>query len=131
MAEFDEMLESLMQGDNLEKLKEMAGPLLANLASNGGASASAEAAAEAVEDAVKNEESPDDFGIDFASLMPVINTFMKMNHVGDDHKVRLLKALRPFLSDKRSERLDEVVKIFKLTKLIDTVKESNLLGNIL
>ena len=36
----------------------------------------------------------------------------------EDDRVRLLKALRPFISEKRRENLDSVTKILRLTQVI-------------
>ncbi len=47
----------------------------------------------------------------------------------EDDTTRLLKSLRPFLSDKRKQKLDEASKILKMMKLFSLIKDINLLDS--
>ncbi len=57
-------------------------------------------------------------------LLPLVGAFS-----ADDADSRLLQALRPYLHGKREERLDEAIRILRLTRLIPLLQEQGLLGN--
>ena len=52
-------------------------------------------------------------GMDAGKIMAALGKFGS-----EDDRVRLLKALRPFISEKRRENLDSVTKILRLTQVI-------------
>ena len=52
-------------------------------------------------------------GVDAGKIMEALGKFGS-----EDDRVRLLKALRPFISEKRRESLDSVTKILRLTQVI-------------
>ncbi len=54
-------------------------------------------------------------------FMPLISDMQK-----DDDTTRLLKALRPFLSNERRKKLDEAAKLLRLTKLLPLIRQLNL-----
>lgn len=54
-------------------------------------------------------------------LMPLLSDMQK-----DDDTTRLLKALRPFLSVERRNKLDEAAKLLRLTKLLPLIRQLNL-----
>ena len=47
----------------------------------------------------------------------------------EDDTSRLLCSLRPFLSDKRKEKLDEASKLIKIMKMLSMLKDTNLLDS--
>lgn len=49
----------------------------------------------------------------------------------EDDTARLLSSLRPFLSDKRKEKLDEAAKLLKMMKILSKLKDTNLLDSFL
>lgn len=59
-----------------------------------------------------------------------INMMMKLmsafNRTKDDDRTRLLMALRPHLSDKRKERVDQAVKLLKLASVLPLISESGI-----
>lgn len=59
-----------------------------------------------------------------------INMMMKLmsafNSTKDDDRTRLLMALRPHLSDKRKERVDQAVKLLKLASVLPLISESGI-----
>ena len=65
----------------------------------------------------KKEEEPSGQGApgggDAGKIMEALGKFGS-----EDDRVRLLKALRPFISEKRRESLDSVTKILRLTQVI-------------
>ncbi|MBC8571335.1 hypothetical protein [Zongyangia hominis] len=50
---------------------------------------------------------------------------------GDDKNAALLRALKPHLSEKRSARVDNAIKIMKMIDLLPLLRESGLLGGLL
>ena len=50
---------------------------------------------------------------DIASLSNIANSLK----YDDDNRIRLLNALRPYMSEKRSSNMDTAIKILKLTKI--------------
>ena len=61
--------------------------------------------------------------IDIGRLMPLIT---KMNSRTTDSRTGLLLALRPHLSEKRRERLDQTVKILKVIDMLPLLQDSGL-----
>lgn len=58
-----------------------------------------------------------------SKLAPMMSTFGK-----EDEDTRLLQALRPYLHGEREQRLDDTVKLLRLTKLLPLLQENGLLG---
>lgn len=54
-------------------------------------------------------------------LMPLMNSFKE-----DDETTRLLKALRPFLSESRRKKLDEAIRLMRIMKLIPLLKGTDM-----
>ena len=48
----------------------------------------------------------------------------------EDDSVRLLRALKPLLSDGRKERVEQAVKMLRLMNLLPILAESGLLSNL-
>ncbi len=67
--------------------------------------------------------SPDVMSM-LTKLAPMMNS---MN--GEDDTTRLLKALRPFLSDERKKKLDEASKLLKMMKLLPLIKDFGILDS--
>lgn len=62
------------------------------------------------------------------SLIPKIAPLL--SDIGkEDDTTRLLYALRPFLSDKRKEKLDEASKLIRMMRLFSHIKDTNLLDS--
>lgn len=56
-------------------------------------------------------------------LMPLMNSFRE-----DDETTRLLKALRPFLSEPRQKKLDEAIRLMRIMKLLPLLKNTDILS---
>lgn len=67
--------------------------------------------------------SPDMMSM-LTKLAPMMNS---MN--SEDDTTRLLKALRPFLSDERKKKLDEASKLLKMMKLLPLIKDFGVLDS--
>ena len=59
-----------------------------------------------------------------------INMMMKLmsafNSTKEDDRTRLLMALRPHLTDKRKQRVDQAVKLLKLASVLPLINESGI-----
>lgn len=56
-----------------------------------------------------------------AKFAPIISNFKK-----EDNSTRLLRALRPFLSDERQTRLDESIKLMQFMRILPLIKKSGI-----
>ncbi|MBQ4345891.1 MAG: hypothetical protein IJC75_02015 [Oscillospiraceae bacterium] len=79
-----------------------------------------------------NEETdsctePDD-GFDFSKLLLVGEIMEQMQQQDDD--TRLLLALKPYLSEERSKRVDRAVKLLRLYTIVMSLKEKGLLADL-
>ena len=64
-----------------------------------------------------------------AALAGIVSALSKTNTAGPE--TTLLLALKPFLKDQRSYRVDEAMKIMKLLALLPMIRESGILEGIL
>lgn len=53
-------------------------------------------------------------------IMPLLSDIKQ-----DDDTTRLLRALRPFLSEERRSKLDEATKILQIMKILPVIKQLN------
>ena len=58
-----------------------------------------------------------------SKLAPLMGAFGK-----EDDDTRLLQALRPYLHGEREQRLDDTVKMLRLTKLLPLLQEQGIFG---
>lgn len=66
---------------------------------------------------------------DTLSLVTKIAPFVK-NMNKDDDTIRLLRALRPFLSDERNKKIDSAEKILKILKFLPMLKDTGILESL-
>lgn len=64
--------------------------------------------------------------IDMGTLMKIQGALSRLSK--SDKNVDLLMALKPHLSEERSKKVDDAVKIMQLIKLLPLIKESGLFG---
>lgn len=74
-----------------------------------------------------------DISIDPSQMGSIIKivTALKKNSSAEDDNTRLLTALKPHLSKERGKKIDKVVSLMRIAKLLPVLKESgimNLLG---
>ena len=104
MDELSEKLSSLLSDPSgMEKIKAMAQSLMSG------------------EEQTAPEPAPD---IDPVALTRILG--MLKSSGGDDHRIRLLKALKPNLSPERQPRVDKAIKILKLLELAPLLKEAGI-----
>ena len=61
----------------------------------------------------------DDTAAQLMGLMPLLSSFKQE----DDDTVRLLEAMRPFLSEERRQKLDRAKRLIKIMKLMPLIKD--------
>lgn len=66
---------------------------------------------------------------DTLSLVTKIAPFVK-NINKEDDTIRLLKALRPFLSDERTKKIDSAEKILRILKCLPMLKDAGILESL-
>ncbi len=75
----------------------------------------------------ENCTEPDD-SFDFSKLLLVGEIMGQMQQ--QDNDTRLLLALKPYLSDERSKRVDRAVKLLRLYAVFTSLKETGLLADL-
>ncbi len=104
MDDISNMISGLLESpEGLDKIKSLAGLLLAgdeNKTKKG--------------ENTTSSETPS--GLDTSMLLKVKNLMSKIN-TKDDKRVNLLMALRPYLSHKRIENMDNAIKLLKFSQI--------------
>ncbi len=65
--------------------------------------------------------------IDMGTVFKLFNAY---RNTADGESERLLRALKPMLTDKRQGRVDEAIQMMKLIALLPLVMESGILGSL-
>ncbi len=79
------------------------------------------------QNAQQNQNNTDSMGIDMQKLMQIGNVLSHAN--ANDKNVQLLMALRPLLKEENQQKVDRLIKIFKLFAVYPEIKKSGLLGD--
>ena len=66
-----------------------------------------------------------DSGFDIATLMKLKSVMDKMNSKQDNHSSNLLTSLKPYLSSKKKDKIDQYVKFLNMSKMMSAL---NLFG---
>lgn len=68
----------------------------------------------------KNESSgPDISSIDIETIMKMKTIMDKMKGSGNDPRANLLLSLKPYLKESRKEKIDQYIKLFGMSKVIE------------
>lgn len=114
MDDFSEKLSQLLSDpESLEKIKNLAGSFMPD-------SGKAQEKSEPQKPHNNSENSASGNGFGIPSLDPQIlfkisNIISKAN-TDNDEKLKLLNSIKPYLSDKRAEKIDSAVQILKMSK---------------
>lgn len=125
MDQINELLSSF-SAEDMDSLKSLANSLLGSSAGNSNDSGNSC-------DSGSNNEYKDGISNNaFDSIDPLmiakIGSIMSMlNSKKDDDRIRLIKALKPMLSEKRKARADEAMKMMSLFELLPELKNLNIL----
>lgn len=64
----------------------------------------------------RDEGSP---SIDFETIMKMKQVMDKMKGSGDDPRANLLRSLKPYLKESRKEKIDQYIKLFGMSKVME------------
>jgi len=76
-------------------------------------------------DEVEQKEEQNDSPFDLGMMLKLGSVFSELN--ADDERARLLRDLKPFLSEDKREKIEQTIKILKLLKIAEKAKNENLL----
>lgn len=76
--------------------------------------------------AVSTQNSDGDMPLSPAQLQSLMRVLSKMKSGAEDERIKLLKALKPHLSEERRQRTDKAIKMLKLIDLLPLLKEAGL-----
>ncbi len=124
MDQINEILSSLSDED-MDSLKSLANSLLGPNFNNSSSDGSSD-------DCFNNKNGHCDSDNPFDSIDPAmiakIGTIIsKLNAKKDDDRIRLIKALKPMLSEKRKAKADEAIKMMSLFEILPELKNLNIL----
>ena len=71
------------------------------------------------EDKTKEKQGDDNLGIDFETIMKMKNVMEKMKGSGNDPRANLLLSLKPYLKDSRKDKVDQYIKLFGMSKVME------------
>lgn len=67
----------------------------------------------------KKTEDKDSLGVDFETIMKMKTIMEKMKGNGDDPRAKLLLSLKPYLKDSRKDKIDQYIKLFGMSKVME------------
>lgn len=76
----------------------------------------------------KNEPPPQNPFGNAADIQQIVSLVSRLKNQGDDHRTRLLEALKPNLSEPRQEKVDTAIKLIKIIDMLPTLSESGILN---
>lgn len=119
MDDFSSMLNNFMKDPaNMEKIKSLA----SMLDGNGGHNPAPPPGEPAQKNAQPSDGAYQDAVQTMMKLAPLISKFRQ-----EDDGTRLLRALRPFLNDRKKKKLDEAIRLMQIVRLIPFIRRSGLL----
>lgn len=119
MDDLSEKLQSLLSDpESMQNLAELAAMLQGN----------GEEASNADPSQADNTDAVNDNGFDFSKLLLLGEIFSQMQE--QDSETQLLLALKPYLSEQRSKRVDRAVKLLRLYSVFLSLKEKGLLNDL-
>lgn len=67
----------------------------------------------------RKTEDKDSLGVDFETIMKMKMVMEKMKGNGDDPRAKLLLSLKPYLKDSRKDKIDQYIKLFSMSKVME------------
>ena len=119
-AKLMDLLANKESMDNIKSLSNIINSDLENSEEKTSSKSPGESASSSKED-VKNDIIPIDAIQTIMKLMPILSSINR-----EDDSTRLLSALRPLLSTKRQEKLDESIKLIQLFKVLPVLKSQGI-----
>ena len=71
------------------------------------------------DDNSSNSSNSDNSSIDFETILKMKNIMEKMKQNNNDPRANLLLSLKPYLKESRKEKVDQYIKLFNMSKVID------------
>ena len=72
----------------------------------------------------KKEDSNNSSSIDIETIMKMKTIIDKVNKSQDDPRANLLKSLKPYLKESRKEKVDQYIKLFNMSKVMEVFNSS-------
>ncbi len=76
-------------------------------------------------DEIEQKEEKNDSPFDLGMMLKLGSVFSELN--ADDERARLLRDLKPFLSEDKRDKVEQTIKILKLLRIAEKAKNENLL----
>ncbi len=67
----------------------------------------------------EKQENSDSSSIDFETIMKMKTVMEKMKGNGSDPRANLLLSLKPYLKESRKEKVDQYIKLFSMSKVME------------
>lgn len=72
----------------------------------------------------KRQESNDSASIDFETIMKMKTIMEKMKGSNNDPRANLLLSLKPYLKESRKDKIDQYIKLFGMSKVMELFNNS-------
>ncbi len=72
----------------------------------------------------KKQDSNNSSSIDIEMIMKMKTIIDKVNNNKDDPRANLLKSLKPYLKESRKEKIDQYIKLFNMSKVMEVFNSS-------
>ncbi len=119
----DKLMDLLSNRENIEKIKGLTNIINASTEDNKNEKNNSQNPADNLpQDKPENDIIPVDAIQTVMKLMPLLSSINK-----EDENTRLLFALRPHLSEKRRNKLDESMKMMQMFKILPLLKSQDIL----
>ena len=116
MSDMIKNLSQMLNDGNIpDNVKEMFNNFSSN--SNGSNNSSSNANEDSSEDTSSNSSNSFS-GIDFETILKMKSIMEKMNSK-DDPRANLLLSLKPYLKESRKNKVEQYIKLFNMSKVID------------
>lgn len=66
--------------------------------------------------------------IDFETIMKMKTIMDKMKGSGNDPRANLLLSLKPYLKESRKDKIDQYIKLFSMSKVMEVFNNTNTAG---
>lgn len=66
-----------------------------------------------------HSDSTNSFNLDMDMLLKMKSIMDKMNHTKDDPRTNLLLSLKPYLKESRKDKIEQYVKLFNMSKVME------------
>lgn len=75
-----------------------------------------------------NNQASQEPSIDFETIMKMKTIMDKMKGSGNDPRANLLLSLKPYLKESRKDKIDQYIKLFSMSKVMEVFNNTNMAG---